>query len=149
MSVTDSPDPVDAIVDILKATDTTNWSNRKPSLIESMEQTSPKGRENRQDDAIYVRGPGIDIERFSADPDDLMEDGTAEILIYSLDRTRLTTHTRDVIDFLRGYMNDNYEDTVFHNIVPTATTDNRQAKITRQTNHFVSLVEVELHRLSS
>jgi hypothetical protein len=149
MSVTNSPDPVDAIVDILQAEDTNNWSLRKPSIIKSIEQTSPKDRENTEDDAIYVRGPGLDIERFSADPNDLMENGTAEILIYSLDKNRATQHTRDIIDFLREYMNDNYTQTDHHHIVPSGTTDNRQSKITRRTDHFVSLVEVELHRISS
>jgi hypothetical protein len=147
MSVTSDTDPVNAIVDILNAEDTDNWSIRKPPVIEALEESTPKGRENEDNDAIYVRGPGLDIERHSAEGDLFREDGNVDILIYSLDKNRRTTLKRDVIGFIKAYANDNFTQTAHHNIEPVGTTDNRQAKITRQTDHFVSLVEVSLERL--
>jgi hypothetical protein len=65
-----------------------------------------------------------------------------------LDKNRSTTLKRDVIGFIKTYANDNFSQTAHHNIEPVGTTDNRQAKITRQTDHFVSLVEVSVERLA-
>jgi len=148
MSVTSDPDPVNAIVDILNDETRKNWTNRKPSIIESLDESTPKARENEDSDAIYVRGPGLDIERHSAEGDLFREDGTVDILIYSLDKNRSTALKRDVIGFIKEYVNDNFSQTAHHNIEPVSTTDNRQATVARQTDHFVSLVEVSVERLA-
>ena len=147
MSVTSSTNPVDAIIDILEDSATTEWTNDKPDIYRS-DEISPKARENTNTDTIYVRNSGsVDLERFSADPLEQTEDGSVECLIYSFDESRSRQAARDVVGIFQDLMNDNYSKTDFHNIEPTSVTDNRAAKITRQTDHYVFLVEVETHRL--
>ena len=147
MSISDSTNPVDALIEILEATDTAEWTLSKPE-INRHDEISPKGRENNQDDAVYVRSAaGVSFDRFSADPSDLKQDGSPTVLVYSLDEDRARTHAGDIVEFLRQLMNDNYAQTAFHNIEPTEVVDNRASKITRQTNHFVFGVTAETHRL--
>ena len=122
------------------------WEN-KPDIYR-LDEVSPKARENTNTDTLYVRNAGsVDLERFSADVAEQTEDGSAECLIYSFDESRSRQAARDVVGIFQDLMNDNYSKTDFHNIEPTAITDNRAAKITRQTDHYVFLVEIETHRL--
>ena len=148
MSVTSDPDPVDAIVDILNATDTSEWSNTKPSIYRHDEVAS-KERENKQDDAVYVRSLAtMELDRFSADNAEQTEDGQIQVLVYTLDANRSNQHARDIVEILQNLMNDNYTETGFLSVEPTGLADNRAAKVTRQTQHFIYLVEVETHRLN-
>ena len=147
MSLTDSTNPVDALIDILEATDTAEWTLDKPE-INRHDDVSPKGRENKNNDAIYVRSAsGVQFDRFSADKADLTADGSPTVLIYSLAEDRARIHAEDVVGFLRDLMNDNYTQTNFHDIQPTEVVDNRASKITRQTRHFIFGVTAETSRL--
>jgi hypothetical protein len=148
MSVTSASDPVDAIVDILNATDTAKWTNTKPEIYRHDEVAS-KERENKQDDAVYVRSLAtMELDRFSADNAEQTEDGNIQVLVYSLDEDRSNQHARDIVEVLQSLMNDNYEQTGFLSVEPTGLADNRAAKVTRQTRHYIYLVEVETHRLN-
>jgi len=147
MSVSDSTDPTDAVIDILVASDTSEWTFSKPG-IKRYEDISVKGRENTQSDTVYVHSPTeLSLDRFSAEPADQTEEGNAQILIYSLVENRAREHARDVVEIIRQYMNDNYDSTEFHNIEPTAIVDNRAQKVARQTDHFVYAVDIEMERL--
>jgi hypothetical protein len=147
MSITSDPDPVDAIVEILNATDTSEWTNSKPEIYRHDEVAS-KERENKQDDAVYVRSLAtMELERFSADNAEQTEDGSIQVLVYSLDEDRSNQHARDIVEILQSLMNDNYDQTGFLSVEPTGLADNRAAKVTRQTRHYIYLVEVETHRL--
>ena len=148
MSVTDNPNPVDAVVEILEATDTAEWQNTKPKIFRADEST-PQGRENETGDAIYVRSvQSLQLERFSADPQEQTEDGTVEVLVYSLSERRSREHARDIVGFFRDLLNDNYDQTDFLTVEPTQITDNRAAKAVRQTDHFIFIVEITTHRLA-
>lgn len=148
MSITSDPDPVDAIVDILNATDTSQWTNTKPSIYRHDEVAS-KERENKQDDAVYVRSlAAMELDRFSADNAEQTEDGQIQVLVYTLDANRSNQHARDIVEILQSLMNDNYTQTGFLSVEPTGLADNRAAKVTRQTRHYIYLVEAETHRLN-
>ena len=148
MSVTSDSDPVDAIVEILEATDTGEWTNSKPEIHRHDEVTS-KERENKQDDAVYVRSLAtMELDRFSADNAEQTEDGQVQVLVYTLAANRSNQHARDIVEILQSLMKDNYTQTGFLSVEPTGLADNRAAKVTRQTRHFVYLVEVETHRLN-
>ena len=148
MSVTSDPDPVDAIVEILNATDAAEWTNSKPEIYRHDEVAS-KERESKQDDAVYVRSLAtMELDRFSADNAEQTERGQVQVLVYSYDANRSNQHARDIVEILQSLMNDNYTQTGFLSVEPTGLADNRAAKVTRQTRHFVYLVEVETHRLN-
>ena len=148
MSITSASDPVDAIVEILKATYTAEWTNSKPE-IHRHDEVASKQRENKQDDAVYVRSLAtMELDRFSADNAEQTEGGQVQVLVYTLAANRSNQHARDIVGFLQSLMNDNYTQTGFLSVEPTGLADNRAAKVTRQTRHFVYLVEVETHRLN-
>ena len=148
MSITSDSDPVDAIVEILKATDTAEWTNSKPEIYRH-DKVASKERENKQDDAVYVRSLAtMELDRFSADNAEQTEDGQIQVLVYTLDANRSNQHARDIVEILQNLMNDNYTETGFLSVEPTGLADNRAAKVTRQTQHFIYLVEVETHRLN-
>jgi hypothetical protein len=148
MSITSASDPVDAIVDILNATDTAEWTFSKPEIYRH-DEVSSKDRENNQDDAVYVRSLAtMELDRFSADNAEQTEDGQVQVLVYSYDANRSNQHARDIVEFLQSLMNDNYDQTGFLSVEPTGLADNRAAKVTRQTRHYIYLVEVETHRLN-
>ena len=71
-----------------------------------------------------------------------------QVLVYTLDANRSNQHARDIVGFLQSLMNDNYTETGFLSVEPTGLADNRAAKVTRQTQHYIYLVEVETHRLN-
>jgi hypothetical protein len=145
MSVTNADDPVETVLDILDAH--TGWTNTTPEIYR-MDETTPKGRENTQADSIYVRATATtELDRFSADPESQTENAGVDMLIYSLDNTRAKTLGEDLKALFQGYMNDNFTDTNWHNIEPTNITDTRGARVARQTDHYVFIVEVDLERL--
>lgn len=120
---------------------------------------APKGRENRSDDAIYVMSSiENSFERLGiepGDPDTLLqttadrqtEDATVMALVYSLDETRAKQTARGVTKLCKLFQSDNYTFTGFHSLEPESIIDNRGAKITRQTRHYIFAVEISTHRL--
>ena len=145
MSVSSADNPVETILELLEAN--TNWSNSTPEIYR-LDETTPKARENNQDDAIYVRATASnELERFSADPQEQTENAGVDILVYSLDESRAITLSQDLKRLFREYMNDNFEQTNWHDIEPTNVTDTRGSRIARQTNHYVFIVEVALERI--
>ena len=146
MSVTDSTNPGETIVDILKHCDTQFWTENKPEILQ-LHERSPKGRENATDDAIYVNGvEAINLERFSADPVTQNQDASVRVLVYSLSESRVLNHTEDILECLRDYMNDNYEKTAWHNIEPSDVIDHRDTRVYRRTEHYVFEINADLHR---
>ena len=147
MSVTSEIDPVDALVDIFE--DASSWTHDKPEIYRHHD-VAVSDRENNANDAIYVANViDIDLSRFAIEPDsedDRTEDSTPQVLVYSLDETRAKDIARDIVDILKGYQSDNYSKTAFHSIEPDSLTDNRAAKVVRQTSHYIYLVEIEMHR---
>jgi hypothetical protein len=148
MSITSASDPVDAIVDILNATDTAEWTFSKPEIYRH-DTVASKARENNQSDAVYIRSlTTTALERFSADNAEQTEDGQIQVLVYTLDEERSNQHARDIVEIMQDLMNDNYDQTGFLSVEPTGLADNRAAKVTRQTRHYIYLVEVKTHRLN-
>lgn len=149
MSVSSTPNPTDALLDILNSSDTSDWTLQKPQ-IKRHDTTTPQERENTSTDTVYVReGAGITITRFSADPETVTEDGTPACLVYSLDEDASRTHARDIFEIVRAYMNDNFDELNLYDIEPTSLNDYRAQSISRQTDHFVFGVEFETHRFTA
>lgn len=146
MSVSSTPNPTDALLDILNDSDTSQWTLQKPQLRRH-DTTTPQERENTTTDTVYVReGAGLTINRFSADAGTVTEDGTPACLVYSLDENASRTHARDIFEIVRTYMNDNFSDLNLYDITPVSLNDYRAQTISRQTDHYVFGVEFETHR---
>lgn len=148
MSVSSTPNPADALLDILTASDTTQWRLQKPQILRH-DTTTPQEREHTTTDTVYVReGAGVSINRFSADPETVTEDGTPACLVYSLDEDASRTHARDIFEIGRSYMNDNFSELNLYDIEPVSLSDYRAQTISRQTDHYVFGVEFETHRFT-
>jgi len=150
MSITSKTDPVDAIVDILRASPTGTFSTAVS--IYRLDETTPAGRQNERQNALYVlESTGVDLNRFGINPgtQDLQtEDGQVQIYIYSLTQSEAKTTAQETVSHLRGFLSDNYSQTNFLNIEPNNISDRRASSIARQTDHFVYVVDIQTERLS-
>jgi hypothetical protein len=134
----------------------TVWTYGEP-VVEKYESTSIKAKNNRTETAIYIHKPDSDgIDRFSASQDPLLEQiDTIRLTVWYLGSASDTPpsdkiakqYRDDIIDIARTYMNDNFTDTTFHNLEPTDATDFRHQNISRQTDHYIYGVTVEVDRL--
>ena len=149
MSITQTTNPVDAIVDILEATDDTDYTTEKPEVFRH-DTTTPQGRENEARDAAYVLSSASNqFDRFGVEPgaqDEQTADADVSILVKSLTKGNGETLARDIRGILQGFMSDNYDRTAFHHIEPTQIIDDRAGRITRQTDHEDFIIECSLHR---
>lgn len=145
LPLSDSTDARQAAKDILEPAK--GWPNDPPGVFFN-EAISPKAKENATGTNIYLYETAGDIERFSADPKDLLEDTTIRVDIWSLDgQDTARAYRNRVLSIFQEYMNDNYTRTEFLNVEPSDSTDFRQAAIARQTNHYIHSVEIAFERL--
>ena len=131
----------------------TVWTNGTPE-IDYWNDVNHKAKENRQADAIYLHTTGTDgIERFSADKGTIQETNSVLASVWTLGDATLSkrkaarNYRDDIVDIARGYMNDNFEFTEFHNIEPTESNDFRSQHNPRDTDHYIYTVEIETERL--
>jgi len=142
-------DPREAGVDLLEQT--YNWPDAKPE-VKRAESVPWKSRENTIKPRIYVQKPTSDeLDRFSADGSDLTEDETVRFDIWIVDGDNPAELARQyrnqVVNRLYKYSNDNYSNTEFQYIQPTNSTDFRAQTSSRQTDHYIYTIEVDMHRL--
>jgi len=133
----------------------TIWTYGTPEIAK-WEDTTMKGKQNALDTYIYVHKPeGDGIDRFSASGDLLNETDTIRMSIWYPGNVndspgsdiRAKAYRDNLIDLFRTYMNDNFQNSTFHNIEPTDATDFRHQNIARQTDHYIYGVTVEVDRL--
>jgi hypothetical protein len=130
MSTTSEPNPVDAIVDILEATDDTDYANDdgKPNRIaRSDDYTQKQKRAYYQTDALYVRGDpagGAEQTAHDATGEKYQERATVLIEVWSPESDqRATSIGRDVHAAVRAYWTDNAVETVWTTIRPSTVND--------------------------
>ena len=142
--------PVDAIIDLLEGADSSDWTNADPSVFSWWDRNQQeRGPGDGQPGHLYVWMPvSSTIDRLSADAQVLIEDSTVEIWVFTLDANETLEYARDVIFYLSDYMNDNEQDTVFHNLEPTGVEDLREQKLTERTDHYVYTVEMSLRKIT-
>lgn len=144
-----STDPVTAIVDILQGVADTQWHNdTPPDTIEDRTETTPKGRENNPNPALYVWRPvETSISREDAEGSMYTEPHTVEIAVWAMQDNRTFNYHRDVIHILEQYDRDNESNTEFHKIQPSSISDRRTEKIVRTTDHYIIGVQAEAERV--
>lgn len=145
-------EPADLLFDLLTGAEQYNlWTLADPTV------------EHWEDRAESERGPGDDQpaelytwqptrtprDRFSADGTLMVETPTAEAWVYALDRDDVATYARDAIDIVEQYMDNQYDQTDYGDIVPSGIEDFREAKVARRSAHYVYAVEVEFERLDA
>jgi hypothetical protein len=133
----------------------TIWPYGTPEIAK-WEDTTMKGKQNASDTYIYVHKPeGDGIDRFSASGDLLNETDTIRLSVWYPGNVndspgsdvRAKAYRDNLIDLFQTYMNDNFQNSTFHNIEPTDATDFRHQAIARQTDHYIYGVTVEADRL--
>jgi hypothetical protein len=149
MSVTSSSDdPVQAVIDLLSGTSSSNWPNGpKPTYIETSWETDYQTKANRADPAVYVRSPEDGtIESFSARSTIKDESETVVAAVWATDDSTASDIAGDVVSILEDYWNDRQANTQFHRIRPRRVNDARQEHVARQTDHYTITVRVHLRR---
>lgn len=140
--------PTEAIAELLSTADASVWSTTTPSVFEWWERSqSERGPGDGMPPELYVWQPtGASLERFSADGDLLVESPTVEIYVFTLSEADTRVLARDVIKYLSEFMSDNYQNSEYADIQPTAVEDFREQKMTAKTNHYVYTVECDIER---
>lgn len=152
LPTSDSTDPRAAIKELLVGFG--QWPGTEP-IVEYIDDTTPKSRENTNEPAIYIHKPSSDnLEIQSGDRLNITETETVQLSIWIVGTEDETPPERAVREYrnrlingISGYLNDNYARTQFHHLEPTDATDLRQQHITRQTDHYIYTVSIETHRL--
>jgi len=150
MSATDATTHVEEIKALLEAAPDTDWTPATPAI------------RNYWDDAQSERGPGADqpgvlyvwsptdsqLETFSMDGDDFLENTTVEVQAWSLDPQEARQLQADVTRILGLYIDNNARTTPYSTVEPTGQADFREQKPARDTRHYVMGVPVETTGLS-
>lgn len=132
------------------------WTYGEPDVAK-WEDVTMKGKENARSTYLYVHKPESDgINRFSASGDLLHETDTIRVSVWypanveddpSSDR-RARAYRNDLIELFRQYINDNFTDSTFHNLEPVDATDFRHQNQSRQSDHHIYSVALEVERLT-
>lgn len=148
MSATSSAtDSVETVYDLLDGAQSSVWTNADPE-VHHMWDVSARGRENNNDPSLYVWSPVEgDLSRFSADGDHLIDNQVVEISVWTLDSINTTEYAEDVIDLLGDYIEDNEDKITFRNIAPTSVNDLRAEHVTRNTDHYIIAIQVDVDGL--
>jgi len=130
----------------------TGWTNADPTvyLVQEVAQAE-RGPGRNQPAELYIWEPTAGpLNAFDASYSHYDERRTCEIWVYTLESdnvgTENTQYVEDIVDFLGEYANDNTGNTTFNRIRPQSVDDNRSELMTRNTEHSISAVEVELQR---
>lgn len=146
MSVTSADHHVQAIIDLLDAAPSTDWTPATDPVVKRYwdDAQSERGPGADQPAILYVWSPtGSTLDRFDMDGDDFEREDTVEVQAWSLDETETEQLQRDVTDILSQYLDDNRTDTPYTDVAPVNEEDFREQKPARQTDHYVMAVEVE------
>jgi hypothetical protein len=145
MSITDERNPVDGVLDLLRNSSNSDFRDRKPAVIERIDESSGQTRVNRSEDAFYVYTPtNATVERISADGVAASSTEEVRILIWILgDAQKAKRYRQDVLDYLAQFIDDNKNQTGLNNIEPVAQSDLRNEAQPRQSSHSITGVTVE------
>jgi hypothetical protein len=144
-----SPFAVETIVDLLDGTADAEYTltQSKPDRINPIWEYDHNDRVNYADPAFYVWSPtDADISKFSIDGDNLLEDTSVEVLIFTLDATKSKNYQRDVLEILSDYYDDTTDNTSYYEIAPQSASDLRNEHISGRTDHYITSVTVETNR---
>jgi hypothetical protein len=140
---------VETVVDLLDGTADAEYklTQSKPDRINPIWEYDHNDRVNYADPAFYVWSPtDADISKFSIDGDNLLEDTSVEVLIFTLDATKTKNYQRDVLEILSDYYDDNTDNTSYYEIAPQSASDLRNEHISGRTDHYIASVTVETNR---
>ena len=148
---TTETDPVETIYDILDQAsgDSSKWTNTPPEIFYYWERPfAEKGPGADQPPNVYVWSPtSTETPVFSSDGEFYDTSATVEVQAWSLNEFEIKDLQNDIANILSGYFADNQDLTDWHNIWPSNTSDFREQKPARETNHFVVSLEVDLRAL--
>jgi len=135
----DQTDPVDIVVDILESIPAQLWEHGKPNVLYWWDRAqSERGPGQGQPAELYVyRETTQTHERFSADADNVIEEGSITVFVYSLYEDETQQYLRDLIGILEEYMSDNYRRINLHNLEGEESNDYRPEHLTQTTDHYV------------
>lgn len=150
MSVTDATDPVQAILDLLDATDDADYTNAgtKPTRIIDSGAYSPSEKNAYEaGDALYVYQSGTEGIT-PAGTDTYTEEYRVSIDLWTLGgRDHARALARDIQLILDGYWDDNTQTTPWVTVRPAMVTDYRHETFEPFEQHDRLLIEVRLMRL--
>lgn len=149
MSVSNSTDPVQTIIDILDNAAASEWSNAYgvPRFIERLEETEFSVKKNRSDPACYVwSSVDGDFSQMGAGYDAELDDQVVQVDVWDRDSaTRAATIAGDVRSIAYNYATDNQSSTKWSEIAPQSESDIRAETATRRGNHYVLQEFIMLH----
>jgi len=146
MSVTSAEHHVPAIIDLLEAAASTAWpSHTAPDVFRYQDRSQQeRGPGADQPPHLYVWSPTTSsLEQFTRDGTQFDRADVLDILVYSFDETESRQYRDAAVDILSSYLDDNKTATPYATVEPTSLNDYREQKVTRQTDHFVTGLEVE------
>jgi hypothetical protein len=142
---TDATDPLQAIANILDGIDPQFYQFSNPDSVQPVWDVTQKGRENDPRPALYVWSPVESTEdAFSGDYGHLDEMNTIQVDVWTLDPQESLAYANDIVDLLTAYGRDNENLTQFLHIRPQTVNDTRAEKVVRQTDHYVTSVQIEI-----
>ena len=123
--------------------------------IQPWEDTTMQQKENTTDPTLYVHRPDSDdVTRFDGNSEDMTEDESLRVSAWVIEATETFTpdelaraYRNDILNLLKSYLRDNYENTEHQFIEPDTATDFRPQNNNRRTDHYIYTVEVDTHRL--
>jgi len=141
--------PVEAVIDVLQQTTTEgNWNVTAPDEVVALAERTGQEKFNTTKDVLYVWAPtDADLQRFSADGNNLTRFEEVQVLIYILDdKRRCAELQRDVVRVLGDFMTDNKDRTDVNHIEPVSAADLRNEHQARTASYHVMGVTVEARR---
>jgi hypothetical protein len=149
MSVTSDDDAVGAVIDLLQNAASADWTPTTPEIKQWWDDAqNERGPGADMAPILYVWSPtGSSLERFSMDGTRFDRSDTIEVQCWSLDATEAEQLRRDVVDIISEYLDDNETDTPYTDIQPTTSSDFREQKQARRTDHYITSVEIETRDL--
>jgi hypothetical protein len=153
--VTTSAQARQAIVKILSDGEAFNAYRGPEPDVYKWEATTMKQKQNTTTPTVYVHRPDSDdVTRFDGNSEDMTEDETLRVSVWVLESTPnfdaddlARAYRNDILNLLKSYLRDNYENTEHQFIEPDTTTDFRPQNNNRRTDHYIYTVEVDTHRL--
>lgn len=151
MSTTSAEHHVQAIIDLLEAAATSEWTPATDPVVKRYwdDAQSERGPGADQPAILYVWSPtGTTLDRFSMDGDKFDQSDSVEVQAWSLDETETEQLQRDVTDILSQYLDDNSVETPYSDVAPVGQEDFREQTPARTTDHYIMSVEVSTRGLS-
>lgn len=141
---------VGAVIELLEGADASDWSTATPDIRAYWEDAqSERGPGADQPPVLYVWSP-VDstFERFSVDEENLRENSTVEVQVWTLDATESKQVYNDLINYLSEFLDDNKTNTPYADIQPSTGSDFREQTPARNTDHYIMSVQVDTDGLT-